>query len=255
MGSGFPRRVSLDSGQRHRKLRDGYGLPYLWAALKRFSAHSVGWFGLLTFGLLAFLILSIWAENTQFGQKLLTPRIAKPPKPSPMTLEEREEIQQLRTFWNLYFGFAVERCTSVFSILLAELELKVYWIDLARPKLIRLKKAGIALSEAVADDSEMNLAHVQERQDEAYAAYLDACRWVAAIAQKEGVDLSNAPTSQDLPRWRDAHRKLKEKLAEQVQRPAQGQLKIVPLHDNDAALRLLSPELFVDTSEIESQAH
>ena len=101
----------------------GTVLPYLWAGLKSFTAHSAGWFGLLTFGLLAFLIISIWAENTQFGQKLLAPRIAKPAKPAPMTLEEREEIQQLRTFWNLYFGFAVERCTSVFSTLLAELEM------------------------------------------------------------------------------------------------------------------------------------
>jgi hypothetical protein len=52
-----------------------------------------------------------------------------------------------------------------------------------------------ALSEAVADDSEMNLAQVQERQDEAYGAYLDATRWIAAIALKEGVDLSKTPLS------------------------------------------------------------
>jgi hypothetical protein len=185
----------------------------------------------------------VWRRVKRY--RLRSPFFVPAPSPepaSPMTVEEREEVQQLRTFWNLYFLPAAQACDAILAVVLHELEQRTYWCELARPKLYRQKNAMQALSEALDPASGMRLFEVQARQDEAWGAYLDARYWVAVIAEKEGIDIANNPTMYNLAGWRAADAKVREKIRELVQRPAQANLRIIPApRPSDAAVRLLYP--------------
>lgn len=168
----------------------------------------------------------------------------EPPPPTPvLTYEERDEIQALRTFWNRYFQPAAQSCSSLFRIVYAKyIEDKIYWGELTHPKIDRLLKAMLAMSEAVAPDTTFRLLQVQRRQDEAYGAYAGAAYWLAKIAAMEKIDLTERDTGGELTRWRELHEKFREKLGELVERPAQSGLVVRVSQPDDALMRLLHPE-------------
>jgi len=210
-------------------------LRVLWETLAELIARPMGVGGLALLVWAAVLLgMSYWDSRPR---RQPSPEV--PPPRRALSTQEREEIQALRALWNLYFQPTAADCRTIFDSVLARLDDKrTYWWTLAQPLGRRLYDAMLQMSEAVESDSEIGLATVQERQNEAYGAYWGAAYWLAKIAKEEGIDLTQIPTPNELARWRSRHNRFIEKLVEFRERPAQ--TNIIVTH-----VRLPSDEAFV----------
>jgi hypothetical protein len=224
----------------------------LWETLSELIARPMGLGGLALLIWAALLLLLAYLDSR--------PRKEPPPAevlaPRVRSLEEKEEIQALRTLWNLYFQPAAATCRAIYDSMLSRLDDKrLYWWTLAQPASRRLYTAMVEMSEAVADESYFDLETVQARQNEVYGAYWGAAYWVAKIAKEEGIDLTQVPTPRELERWRERHNRFIEKLREFGERPAQRDIiiKSVQLPSGEA-FELLMPETQPQLSPIKVEA-
>jgi hypothetical protein len=200
-------------------------LPYLWTGLQMLMAKPVGFFGLLLVGALLVLLVGVVLAAIIDS----SPRIARwlEPKPTPtvvaapvpLSLEEREQVQHVRTLWNMYGVYATDHLVGSFTGV-THLVAKVnYLANLLRPVGARLQAARNAMSAAVADDSTMPLVEVQSRLNNVFAAYLDAYGWLVMIHDNGQVSLAKEPGFGLIADWRKSHAAFRDKLEELHERP------------------------------------
>jgi hypothetical protein len=171
-------------------------LPYLGHGLQMLMAKPVGFFGLLLVGVLvALLIVGVLEALVETSPRIARwlepkpmPTVAVPPVP--VSLEEREQVQHVRTLWNMYGLYAADLLVGSFSGVVYTLGRVNYLATLLKPVTTRLQASRNAMSAAVADDSTMHLDQVQSRLNDLFVAYIDAYGWLVRIHDAGQVSLA-----------------------------------------------------------------
>jgi hypothetical protein len=178
------------------------------------AGARIGWAGLALVGLLGALALLSFLETR--------PRPSRPIA-IPISDSERRAVNDVRVAWKLTGRNASMALQAVLHDLvfnLTEEKSEYFWADLLLPILTRLDRAIRDMDEAVAMDSEATLNHVHERFDELYAAYYDAFLWLAKLAVRGRLGVTdNARFASQVGRFASVHRLFRYEAARLSQSP------------------------------------
>lgn len=170
--------------------------------------------------------------------RLRRTRSPTPESPPQLSLEEREQIQAVRYFWNRYGRDAADRLGTLFNMVVEDLKAKNYLAPLFDLFLAEFEAATRKMDDAVADASTMPLENVGATLNSEFAAYVRAYIWLQRIHVKD-IQLSDEPYKRKLDEWQQAHALYKKELDVLHERPEhRGRLSTLR-NAND------SPDLFL----------
>jgi hypothetical protein len=165
------------------------------------ASARIGWAGLALVVLLGALALLSFLETRPHPSR---------PIPRPLSDSERRAVNDVRVAWKLTGRNATMALQAVLHELvfnLTEEKSEYFWADLLLPILTRLDRAIRDMDKAVAMDSEATLKHVHESFDDLYAAYYDAFLWLAKLAERGRLGVTDTSQfARQVGRFASSHR-------------------------------------------------
>lgn len=225
------------------------GLPILAGWVVAYSRRPMGLgVAVLLLGLTAG---SLWVafDPGGFWRRRRAKRAVLPATPQPrLTVEEKEQVQQVRAVWNRYGWRATQLLTDLFDIAVPrDPPRELYWLELLRPVREGLDATRLALAEAVEDNSVLPFVEVQKRLNDFCVAYLRAGKWLALL-NTNSIPLTKEPYRSELERWLPANMALRKQLEENLhERPEhRGQLTIFLRFQDQVVVRFMNAETVAD---------
>lgn len=160
------------------------------------------WGWVLGLGWLGFLVLrDAPTPRAPKGRRVSSPKI----KTVEESKEEKEQIQTIRTLWELHGERPTDRFQRLHGNILRRLREKVYWAPLLKSQGEMLQRSILAVNGSLAHNSTMDVAEVRERFNEMLVAYLEAIRWIYQTAVQGDIDLPDGYLEQWLRPWSEDH--------------------------------------------------
>jgi hypothetical protein len=138
-----------------------------------------------------------------------------PSSPPPLSRQEENLIQDLRTLWELHGTYAAHALSGMYGTVLEQLRQKiqkVYWWRLLLPSKEALQESIGEVAAALAHDSTMGLAEVRSRFNRMLDAYIEAIRWIYLTAQHGDTDAREEQLARLLGSWSESHRSFRQEL-------------------------------------------
>jgi hypothetical protein len=129
-------------------------------------------------------------------------KVEPPPKPSD---EDRRQIQDLRTLWELQGQPAVTTLQRLYEDMRPKLRGQPYWSALLKPHQEIFRKSIVAVEKALAHDSTMGLVEVRARFNAMLVAYFEAIRWLAQTKDHGDLDFEDEYLKGWRRTWSDYH--------------------------------------------------
>lgn len=147
--------------------------------------------------------------------------------PKKLSWEERQEINKVRQFWNLYGKDCVHSLGQLGNEVRSSLERINYLAPSALdPLLSGLAAKEKAMDAAVADNSSVGLGEVHARLDDTIEAYRTLIRMFMAVHER---DMDIRAVQWRFAEWGPAHQKMKPELTRLHEDPAhRGRFKPIP---------------------------
>lgn len=197
---------------------------WVWRELSLAAAKPMGFGGLIVLGgigvFITLLLGSAWIETSPFIQTVISRIRKRPAQRVAPTWEERQHIQNIRMFWNLYGEKAVDSLGGLANETRDRLRKANYLAPLLDPLLSRFGEQARSMILAVADDSVAGLAEVQNCVHAVMRTYVEIIGWLIPIHEH---DVNVRMIEWRFDQWRESHEKMKDKLTELLVDPAHKQ--------------------------------
>lgn len=193
---------------------------WLWGPLYRglaaLARQPMGYAGLVLATLLCVTIVLAFVDTSPTANALArwlrTRREPPPPTVPPISIQEENHIQQVRTFWHLYGGEAAVALLRLADEAAGRLREKNYLADLFNLCLLsRFREELRAMQEATDDNSATPLVEVHRRLHAVIKSYQLIVGYLMPVHRKD-VDLRSIEWH--FARWQELHEPMKEKLTE-----------------------------------------
>lgn len=192
---------------------------WLWPRLQFLARQDIGVIGLAAVAILLTVVLAVIVLG-YLDSRPKTEAKETESTPVPLTKEERELIQPIRTAWRLSGEHTTFALQSLFNDVIYPLKEQRYWGKLLQPSVDELESARTAISAAVTQDSQVPPKDVIDAFNRMYNAYANVMRWLADVDEKGDVLLDNKARYQDrLADWMDLHYAFQDELARVYQIP------------------------------------